>query len=324
MAAIYWFCSDEQFQPEELIEHALAAEQAGFDGVMLSEHFHPWVADKGRAGFSLSILGAMAVTTKRIKLMTAVISPLFRFHPAVIAQAAATLDRLSGGRFELGVGSGENINEGPLGYLLPPYAERQATMREAISIISRLLNGEKLDYDGRYYQTKSAKLYSEPIHKIPLILAAGGPKSASWAGEAFDGVLISVKNLQEALTNVLKPARTLTTKADFKVVATHWSIFATSEAEAWQAIAPQRGLRAPDRDRAIDPEQLQTEADALPKSAILERYSIASSVDDYYNIYAPLISQLKADIVGIQTTSLNQISTIKILGEQLLPRLKRL
>jgi coenzyme F420-dependent glucose-6-phosphate dehydrogenase len=99
-----------------LVEHAQLAEAAGFDMVVVSEHFHPWVDDKSASGFAFATIGAMAAATSSIEFATGVTTPLFRYHPAVVAQAAATLDRLSGGRFTLGVGTGENINEGPLGY----------------------------------------------------------------------------------------------------------------------------------------------------------------------------------------------------------------
>src|SRR6266403_4295275 len=106
MAKIYWFLGHEQFQPEVLVRHAQIAEEAGFDGVMVSEHFHPWVEDNSASGFAFATLGAIAQATKRVELMTAVTTPLFRYHPAVVAQAAATIDRLSGGRLALGIGTG--------------------------------------------------------------------------------------------------------------------------------------------------------------------------------------------------------------------------
>ncbi len=322
MAAIYWFCSDEQYQPEEIVEHAIAAEKAGFDGIMISEHFHPWVADKSASGFAFTTLGAIAAKTKKINLMTAVTTPLFRFHPAIIAQAAATVDRLSGGRFELGIGTGENINEGPLGFRLPPYKERQERIAEAYQIISRLIAGEKLDFAGKYYQTKAAKLYSPPVHKVPIILAAGGPQTAATVMQGYDGVMVSAKNITESWENVIKPAKEA--KQDISVVAVRWSLYAATEEEAWQAIQSQRGLRAPSRGEAIDPEVLQAEVDAMPHSETLARYELVANNEDYFNTYAPLIGQLKASVVGIQTASVDPFATIKMLGQEVLPRLRKL
>ncbi len=155
-----WPASHESYQPELLVEQAVLAESAGFDMVLASDHFHPWVDDTSAAGFAWSWRGAVAARPSEVELGTSVTCPLFHYHPALIAQAAATVDRLSGGRFTLGLGTGEAINDSPLGWRFPGYAERMTRMREALSIIRRLLDGEKLDFDGEYYRTKTARLYS--------------------------------------------------------------------------------------------------------------------------------------------------------------------
>ena len=169
MVQFAYFCGHEQWHPEQLVRHAQLAEDAGFDMIVVSEHFHPWVDDASASGFAFSTIGAMAQATSRVSFATGVTTPLWRYHPAVVAQAAATLDRLSGGRFNLGVGTGENINEGPLGYTFPKYAERAARMREALEIMRRLLDGEKLTFDGEYYKTDRAKLYSPPLGDVPPV-----------------------------------------------------------------------------------------------------------------------------------------------------------
>ena len=148
MPKFAWLASHESYQPEVLIDQTVLAERVGFDMVTASDHFHPWVDDNSAAGFVWAWLGAAAARTDALMFATSVTCPLFHYHPALIAQAAATVDRLSGGRFVLGVGTGENINEGPLGYEFPGYAERIRRMREALEIMHRLLAGEKLDFDG--------------------------------------------------------------------------------------------------------------------------------------------------------------------------------
>src|SRR3989304_2823734 len=170
----YYFCGHEQWQPETLVRHAVIAEEAGFDGLVVSEHFHPWVDDHSAAGFAFATIAAMAQATSRVRLITGVTTPLFRYHPGVVAQAAATLDRLSAGRFDLGVGTGENINEGPLGYPFPGYAERAGRMREALQIMRRLLAGEKLTFEGEWDRPHRAKLYSPPLHRMELWMGGGG------------------------------------------------------------------------------------------------------------------------------------------------------
>lgn len=326
MTRFAYFCGHEQWQPEALVRHAVLAEQAGFDMVVVSEHFHPWVDDESAAGFAFSTIGAMAQATERIEFVTGVTTPLFRFHPAVVAQATATLDRLSGGRFRLGVGTGENINEGPLGYEFPAYKERNARMTEALEIMRRLLDGEKLTFEGDYYVTDRARLYSPPLQDhLPIYMAAGGPKSATLAGERADGVITSVKDPADTLERVVEPLRRAASGAghpDPTVLATRWSIWADDDEEAWQALISWRGLRAPGRLEAVDPQTLRERADDLPRQEILERYARVTTPQNVIDTYRPLIDDLGADIVTMQMTSLDQEALISTLGSEVLPALR--
>jgi coenzyme F420-dependent glucose-6-phosphate dehydrogenase len=320
-----YFCGHEQWHPEKLVEQAVHAEAAGFDAVVISEHFHPWVDDVSASGFAFSTIGAMAQATERVQLITGVTTPLFRFHPGVVAQAAATLDRLSGGRFILGVGTGENINEGPLGYEFPAYAERNARMTEALEIMRRLLDGEKLTYEGVFYKTDRAKLYSPPIGSVPILMAAGGPKSATLAGEMAQGVITSVKDPAETIEKVVDPVKEAASakgRPDPIILATLWSIFAGNDEEAWEAIYSWRGLRAPGRLEAVDPAELREKADELPRDEILGRYPQVHSAEQILETYRPLAEELDADIVTFQMASLDQPTLIRLLGTEVLPALR--
>ncbi len=327
MIRFAYFCGHEQFHPETLVEHAVLAEEVGFDVVMISEHFHPWVDDVSASGFAFSTLGAVAAETHSVEIVTAVTTPLFRFHPAVVAQMAATVDRLSGGRFILGVGTGENLNEGPLGYPFPNYAERASRMNEALEIMHRLLDGEQLTYTGDWYTTDRAKLYSPALHDIPIWMAAGGPKSAALAARRADGIITSVKEPSETRERVIDPAHAAAQEAgrpDPTISASRWSIQASSPGEAMQALGAWRGLRAPGRLEAIDPAELRKRADEMDPAEILSRYSIVETAEDYVAVYAPLITEIDADVVTIQTTSLDQEATIRLLGDEVLPVLREL
>jgi coenzyme F420-dependent glucose-6-phosphate dehydrogenase len=321
--SIYWFCGHEQFQPEVIVKQAQAVEKAGFDGIMVSEHLSPWVTDFGANGFALSTLGAIAASTSKVKLMTAVLTPLFRYHPAMIAQAAATIDRLSGGRFELGIGTGENINEAPLGYNFSSYKERSDRIKEAIEIMRRLLDGEKIDYEGAYYKVDSFKLYSPPISHVPIIMAAGGPQSARLAGRNCDGLMVSVKDIDQAEENAITPAKSVS-KPNFRIVANHWTIFADNKDSAWEAIKPWRGLRAPNRLESTNPAELEAAADKMDRDDIIKQYDLVGSTDEFFNAYKPLITVLGADSIGIQTSSTDQIATIELMGREVLPKLRSL
>lgn len=325
MTGFYYFCGHEQWQPETLVRHAVLAEEAGFDGLVVSEHFHPWVDDQAAAGFAFATIGAIAQATTRVRITTGVTTPLFRYHPGVVAQAAATLDRLSGGRFDLGVGTGENINEGPLGFRFPGYAERADRMREALQIMRRLLDGEKLTFEGRWYSTDRARLYSPPIGRVPIWMASGGPKSSALAAEFAEGIITSVKVPAETLDAVVLPARETALalgRPSPGVLATRWSIVASSPDEAWQALASWRGLRAPGRLEAVDPQDLRERADAMPRSEVLGRYALAPDPASLVATYRPLVDVIGADIVAFQVASLHQEDTIAMIGAEVLPALR--
>ena len=316
-----WLCSHESYQPEELVTQAVAAEAAGFDAVFASDHFHPWVDDTSAAGFVWSWFGAVAARTEHVELATSVTAPLFHYHPGLIAQAAATVDRLSGGRFRLGVGTGEAINEGPLGFAFPGYKERAGRLGEAIEIMRRLLAGEKLTFEGAYYRTDRAKLYSPPTGEVPIWMAAGGEKSAAMAGRDADGLIVSVKDPDEAKTKVIGPFREAAA-SDKTIVATRWCVLADTDEDAWRALSSMRGLRAPGRLEAVDPKDLRERADEMPRDEILGKYAVARSVDELVATYRPLVEEVGADYVSIQVASLDPLATIDLVGRSVLPALR--
>lgn len=321
---IAWLCSHESYQPEVLVEHAVLAEQSGFDVVTGADHFHPWVDDASAASFVWTWFGAVAQATTRVELATSVTAPLYRYHPALIAQAAATVDRLSGGRFILGVGTGEAINEAPLGYEFPAYGERIARMDEALRIIHGLLAGEKLDVDGEYYAAHTAKLYSPPVGRVPVWMAAGGPKSAAFAGQHAEGLITSVKQPDETRAKVIDPYRAAAAArgASTTIMATRWVVLAEDDDAAWEALAPMRGLRAPGRLEVADPMVLRERADAMDRHEILSQYTIVRSLDELADAYRPLVHDVGADYVAIQVASVDPAATIRGIGTEVLPALR--
>ena len=326
MPAFAYFCGTEQFQPEVLLEHAVRAEDVGFDALTVSDHFHPWVDDASAAGAAWTWLGAAAVRTRRVRLATAVTCPLFRYHPGLVAQAAATVDRLSGGRFALGIGSGEGINERPLGWDFPGYKERSARMAEAIAIMRGLLDGKKLDFTGEHYRTRAAKLYSPPRGYVPIWMSAGGKQSAAMAGRLADGLIVSVKDPVEAHQQVIDPFRQAAREAGRPtptVVAQRWSILARTEEEAWQALAAWRGLRVEGRLDEVDPAVLRQRADSMDRREIIAKYAWARTPAELVEVYRPLV-EVGADIVTVQVTSVDQEATLDILGTDVLPALRQI
>jgi len=182
----------EQAAPQQLVHDVVAAEQAGFDFAVISDHYFPWLDEQGHAPFTWSVLGAAAQATERIPLMTYVTCPIRRYHPVIVAQAAATVQLLSGGRFTLGLGAGENLNEHVVGGGWPPVDVRHRMLREAIEIIRALWTGEYVTRAGEFYDVQSARVWDVPDVAPPIGVAVSGPQSCALAGALAD-VMIAVE-----------------------------------------------------------------------------------------------------------------------------------
>ncbi len=167
----------EQSGPRDLVRYAVAAEQAGFDFEVSSDHYSPWLTEQGHAPYAWSVLGAVAQATERVDLMTYVTCPTMRYHPAVVAQKAATMQLLSDGRFTLGVGSGENLNEHVVGEGWPMVDVRQNMLAEAVHIIRELHTGELVTWEGDYFRVDSARVWDVPEGGVPIGIAVSGEKS---------------------------------------------------------------------------------------------------------------------------------------------------
>jgi G6PDH family F420-dependent oxidoreductase len=191
MAEFGFTLYSEGFAPRELVKQAVMAEEAGFDFLAISDHFHPWLPEQSHTPFAWSVLGAISQATSNIKLVTMVTCPTFRYHPAVVAQMAATVGVLSGGRFTLGVGSGERLNEHVVGKGWYSPKIRQAMLREAVEIIRGLWQGEYFSYDGVYFSVEDARIFDLPTEPMDIFCAAGGPKAAVLAAEVADGLCMS-------------------------------------------------------------------------------------------------------------------------------------
>jgi G6PDH family F420-dependent oxidoreductase len=189
MTRIGYKLMSEEHGPRSLVENAVRAEELGFDFVGISDHYAPWVSEQGHSPFAWSVLGAIAQATERVGLMTGVTCPYRRYHPAIVAQAAATVALLSDGRFTLGLGSGELLNEHVTGELWPRVAVRHEYLSEALDIIRQLFAGGEQSYSGRYLELANAELYDRPKTPPLVLVAAGGEEAARLAGEKADGLI---------------------------------------------------------------------------------------------------------------------------------------
>jgi F420-dependent hydroxymycolic acid dehydrogenase len=187
--------SHEQFRTDRLVAQARAAEQAGFQYVWASDHIQPWQDNEGHSMFPWLTLALVGNSTGRISFGTGVTCPTYRYHPATVAQAFASLAILSPGRVFLGVGTGERLNEQATTNTYGNYAERHDRLIEAIELIRQLWSGSRISFSGRYFQTNALKLYDTPATPPPIFVAAGGPKSAKLAGQYGDGWITQARDL---------------------------------------------------------------------------------------------------------------------------------
>jgi coenzyme F420-dependent glucose-6-phosphate dehydrogenase len=186
--------SSEEHLPNDLVRYARMAEEAGFAFASISDHFHPWVDAQGHSPFVWSVIGGVATATERMQLGTGVTCPTVRIHPAIIAQAAATSAAMMPGRFYLGVGSGEALNEHITGERWPETEIRQAMLEEAVAVMRLLWQGGNQSHHGTYFTVENARLYTLPDEPVPVMVAASGPKAAELAGRIGDGLISTAPN----------------------------------------------------------------------------------------------------------------------------------
>jgi G6PDH family F420-dependent oxidoreductase len=198
MVQIGYTLSAEEFRPQELADQAGMAEAAGFTFASISDHFHPWIDSQGQSAFAWSALGAISQTTSQLLIGTGVTCPIIRYHPAILAQAAATVADLLPGRFYFGVGTGEYLNEHITGEHWPPISTRQDMLAEAVDLIRDLWEGDYTTRYGEYYTVENARIYTLPETLPPIYVAAAGPESAQLAASIGDG-LISTSPDRESL-----------------------------------------------------------------------------------------------------------------------------
>jgi coenzyme F420-dependent glucose-6-phosphate dehydrogenase len=189
MVEIGYALSSEEHRPTDLVRHARLAEEAGFTFALISDHFHPWIDEQGQSPFVWSVLGGIAEATTTLEIGTGVTCPMIRIHPAIIAQAAATAGSMLEGRFFLGVGTGENLNEHVLGDRWPDWDVRSQMLEEAIAVIRDLWRGEVTSHDGRFYTVENARIYTLPEHRVPIHVAASGKRSVELAARLGDGLI---------------------------------------------------------------------------------------------------------------------------------------
>src|ERR1700754_2171291 len=206
MLRLGYKASAEQFGPNELLEFSCKAEAVGFDSVFVSDHFQPFKHTGGHAPASLPWLGALGAKTSRLIIGTSVLTPTFRYHPSIVAQAFGTMGAMFPGRVVLGIGTGEGLNEVPsTGQPWPEFKERFARLREAVTLIRALWTQERVSFEGQYYKTEKATIYDRPDTPVPIYVAAAGALVARDAGRAAEGFICTSGKQQELYTETRLP-----------------------------------------------------------------------------------------------------------------------
>jgi coenzyme F420-dependent glucose-6-phosphate dehydrogenase len=321
--------SAEQFPPAELLGYGVRAEQLGFDSVFISDHLQPWRHDGGHAPAALPWLGALAARTERVLLGTSVLTPTFRYHPAVVAQAFATLGCLAPDRVVLGVGSGESLNEVPLGRTWPDGKERFARLKEAVTLIQRLWSEDRVTFEGTYYRTEHATVYDKPERPVPIYIGASGPSATRLAGRIADGFITTSGKGHDLYTGTLLPAvREGAEKAgrsigdldlmiEVKVSFDPDLEKAREDTRYWGALA-----LSPDEKTGVeDPIEMQRRADALPVERTATRWIVSSDAEEHAAKVAEYLDMGFRHLV-FHAPGPDQDRFLRVYSEEVLPRLR--
>ena len=324
--------SAEQFGPQELLDFGVHAERCGFDSVLVSDHFQPWRHTGGHAPFSFAWLAALGARTERVLLGTSVLTPTFRYHPAVVAQAMGTLGCLFPGRVLLGVGTGESLNEvPPLCIEWPEFRERFARMREAIQLMRRLWSEERVSFDGTFYKTRNATVYDTPAGGVPLYVAAGGPQMARYAGRVADGLICTSGKGEALYREQLLPAfeegarqagrdpASLDKLIEVKVSFDTDRQRALEDTRHWGALA----LSAEEKTGVEDPLEMERLADALPTERTASRWIVSTDPEEHVERIR-FYTDLGFTHLVFHAPGPDQRRFLDLYAEHILPRLRKL
>jgi coenzyme F420-dependent glucose-6-phosphate dehydrogenase len=330
MLKLGYKASAEQFPPRQLLDFAVHAEAVGFDSIMVSDHFQPWRHTDGHAPFSFAWLGALGERTSRAIIGTSVVTPTFRYHPSIVAQAVGTLGVLHPGRVILGVGTGESLNEVPAtGMPWPPFKERLARLREAIELMRRLAREERVTFEGEYYSAERATIYDRPEIPVPIYVAASGPTAAKLAGRLGDGFICTSGKPPELYRDTLLPAvaqgleqagrdaRSIEYMIEMKVSFDPDHERALEDTRHWAALA----LSPEEKTGVEDPVEMEKLADALPIERAASRWIVSSDPDEHVERLAETIALGFTHLI-FHAPGPDQRRFLDLYAEQVLPRLR--
>jgi coenzyme F420-dependent glucose-6-phosphate dehydrogenase len=321
--------SAEQFGPRELLKFSRIAEEVGFDSVFVSDHFQPWKHTDGHAPQSLVWLGALGAQTSRVVIGTSVLTPTFRYHPSLVAQAFGTLGAMFPGRVVLGVGTGESLNEVPAaGVAWPEFKERFARLREAIQLIRRLWSEERVSFDGTYYRTVNATIYDRPDQPVPIYVAAAGALVAKYAGRAGEGFITTSGKAPALYRDTLMPnvaagleaaarADTIDKMIEMKVSYDTDMQRAMEDTREWAALA----LTPEQKMHVEDPIEMQRLAETLSAEQAAGRWIVSTDPEEQVERIRPYV-ELGFRHLVFHAPGPDQERFLRLYAKDVLPRLR--
>lgn len=323
--------SVEQFGPTDLLRFGVLAEEMGFDSVFVSDHFQPWMHEGGHSPAAIPFLGALGARTERIALGTSVLTPTFRYHPAVVAQAFATLGVLFPDRVILGVGTGEALNEVTLGLEWPEPPERFQRLKEAIILIEKLWAEDRVTFDGTFYSVNDATIYDRPdaANKVPIYIGASGPAATRLAGRIADGYITTsgkdpalysdtlLPALREGLGKADRADDAIDTLMEVKVSYHPDRDTALEKTRFWAPLA-----LSPEEKRDIhDPIEMQRRAAELPIERVASRFIVSTDPDEHVEQIARYVDLGFRHLV-FHDPGHDQEEFLRTYGAEILPRLR--
>jgi len=331
MLKLGYKASAEQFEPRQLLENSVIAEEVGFDSVWVSDHFQPWRHSDGHAPFSLAWMAALGERTSRVTIGTSVATPTFRYHPSIVAQAFGTLGCLAPDRIVLGVGTGEALNETPAtGMEWPAFKERFGRLRESIELIRLLWKEQRVTFDGQYYQTVAATIYDRPARQIPIYIAAAGPTATRLAGRIGDGFITTsgkapelyqetlIPNLQVGLEKSGRHMDDLDKMIEMKVSFDTDHERALNDTRHWAALA----LSPEEKTGVEDPEEMEKLADALPVERAASRWIVSTDPEEHIEKIEPYL-ELGFNHLVFHAPGPDQVRFQRLYAKEVLPRLRK-
>jgi coenzyme F420-dependent glucose-6-phosphate dehydrogenase len=327
MGTIGYAAMFEQFHPTDLLRWSQLAEELGFDAVMASDHFHPWVPSQGQSAFVWAWLGALGATTQRVRFGTGVTPPGFRYHPAIIAQAAATLEAMFPGRFYLGLGAGEALNEHIVGHYWPEAPVRLEILNESIEVIRKLFSGKVVKFRGSHINLESARLYTMPEVPPPIYVATAGPIQSERTGKFCDGIItvgaadsklaMLMERFERGARSAGKDPATMP-----RIIQLHVSWADSKAAATEQAVRewPTGGMRFPKQD-IRNPEDFEAMSALVRPEDFVGRVMMSADLEEHL-AYVQHSIDVGFTEVYVHNVGRNQEEFLRAYAKDVLPRLR--